>query len=143
MRFNLSDVYQIESGASHKKIYRFKNQNEGKVIVDFSYNHNDYLSFLEVNNFLKTINISVPKVFETDDAINIVIMEDFGDIRYDKLIKNIDPKEILIDALNSIIEIQNSEKPAVNKFLKKYDFSSFEIEIAEFADFYLPKNNII
>ena len=142
MKFNLNEVYQIESGASNKKIYRFDNQNKGKIIVDFSYNHNDYLSFLKINKFLSMINISVPKVFETDDAINIVIMEDFGDIRYDKLIKNIDPKEILIDALNSIIEIQNSEKPVVNKFLKKYDFSSFEIEIAEFADFYLPKNNI-
>ena len=108
MQFNLNDVYQIESGASHKKIYRFKNQNQGKIIIDFSYDHNDYLSFLEVNNFLSMINISVPKIFETYDTKNIIIMEDFGDIRYDKLINRIDPKEILIDAINSLIEIQNS-----------------------------------
>ena len=55
MKFNLDDLYQIESGASHKKIYRFKNKNIGKVVVNFSYNHNDYLSFLEVNNFLSNI----------------------------------------------------------------------------------------
>ena len=52
MKFNFDDVYEIESGASHKKIYRFNNHNEGKIIVDFSYNYNDYLSFLEINNFL-------------------------------------------------------------------------------------------
>jgi len=142
MQFNLNDVYQIESGASHKKIYRFKNLNQGKVIVDFSYDHNDYLSFLEVNKFLSMINISVPKIFETDDSKNIIIMEDFGDSRYDKLIKIKDSKEILIDAINSIIEIQNAKKPIENKFLKHYNFCSFEIEIAEFADFYLPINNI-
>ena len=54
MKFNLDDLYQIKSGASHKKIYRFKNQNKGIVAVDFSYNHEDYLAFLEVNNFLST-----------------------------------------------------------------------------------------
>ena len=142
MKFNFDDVYEIESGASHKKIYRFKNNNEGKIIVDFSYSYNDYLSFLEINNFLSMINISVPKIFDTDDTNCVIIMEDFGNIRYDKLINSIDPKDILIDAINSLIEIQNSQKPVVNKFLKQYDFSSFTVEIAEFADFYLSKKNI-
>ena len=142
MKFNFDDVYEIESGASHKKIYRFKNNNEGKIIVDFSYNYNDYLSFLEINNFLSMINISVPKIFDTDDTNCVIIMEDFGNIRYDKLINSIDPKDILIDAINSLIEIQNSQKPVVNKFLKQYDFSSFTVEIAELADFYLSKKNI-
>ena len=142
MKFNLDDLYQIESGASYKKIYRFKNKNIGKVVVNFSYNHNDYLSFLEVNNFLSNINISVPKIFYSDHDKSIIIMEDFGDNRYDKLINSIDPKEILIDAVNSLIEIQNRQKPIVNNIIKQYDFSSFKIEIAEFVDFYLPKNNI-
>ncbi len=142
MKFNFDDVYEIESDASQKKIYRFKNLNQGKIIVDFSYNHNDYLSFLEINDLLSNINISVPKIYETDDTKSTIMMEDFGNSRYDKLIKTIDPKNILIDAIDSLIEIQNSHKPKVNKFLKKYDFSSFTIEIEEFADFYLFENNI-
>ncbi len=142
MKFNFDDVYEIESGASHKKIYRFKNNNEGKIIVDFSYKYNDYLSFLEINNFLSMINISVPKIFDTDDTNCVIIMEDFGNIRYDKLINSIDPKDILIDAINSLIEIHKAQKPTVNKFFKKYDFSYFTVEIAEFADFYLSKKNI-
>ena len=142
MKFNLDDLYQIESGASHKKIYRFKNQNKGKVVVDFSYNHKDYLAFLEINNFLSSINISVPKIFDADHTKSIIFMEDFGDIRYDKLINSIDLKEILINAVNSLIEIQNTQKPVINNILKQYDFSAFKIEIAEFVDFYFPINNI-
>ena len=142
MKFNFDDVYEIESGASHKKIYRFKNHNEGTIVVDFSYNYNDYLSFLEINKFLSMINISVPKIFVTDDTKSIIIMEDFGNNRYDKLINTIDPKEILIDGINSLIEIHNSQKPIENKFLKKYDLATFIVEIAEFADFYLSKKNI-
>ena len=125
-----------------KKIYRFKNNKGKKIVVDFSYETKQFVSFLDVHKFLSNINISIPKIFETDINKKIIIMEDFGDNRFDKLINSIDPKEILIDAINSLIEIQNTQKPIVNKFLKKYDFSSFEIEIAEFADFYLPINNI-
>ena len=139
MKLHLNDLYQIGSGASNKKIYRFKNQNEGKIVVDFSYNHDDYLSFLEIDNFLSNVNISVPKILDTDHNKSIIIMEDFGDISYDKLISGVDPKKILIDAVNSLIEIQNIQKPIVNNILKKYNYSSFKIEIAEFVDFYLPK----
>ena len=142
MNLNFDDLYQIESGSSQKKIYRFKNNKEKKIVVDFSYETKQFVSFLDVHKFLSNINISIPKIFETDINKKIIIMEDFGDNRFDKLINSIDPKEILIDAINSLIEIQNTQKPIVNKFLKKYDFSSFEIEIAEFADFYLPINNI-
>ena len=142
MNLNFDDLYQIESGLSQKKIYRFKNNKEKNIVVDFSSDKKQFVSFLNVHKFLSNINISIPKIFETDINKKIIIMEDFGDSRYDKLINNIDPKEILIDAINSLIEIQNTQKPIVNKFLKKYDFSSFEIEIAEFADFYLPINNI-
>ena len=141
MKFSLNDIYQIESDASYKKIYRFKNQNEGKILIDFSYNHKDYLSFLEVNEYLSAINISVPKIFEVEDSKSIIVMEDFGDIRYDKLINKMDPKEILVDAVNSLIEIQKIEKPVFNYGLKKYNFSSFEKEIAEFANFCLPTIN--
>ena len=139
MKLNFNDLYQIKSGASQKKIYRFKNRKEGKIVVDFSYNFNDYLSFLQVHNFLSRINISIPKIFDADN--NIIIMEDFGDKRYDKLINSRNAKELLIAAVNTIIEIQNSSKSTMNKILKKYNFSSFKEEIGEFADLYLPTKN--
>ena len=75
MKFDLSEVYQIKSGASQKKIYRFKNHNKKGVFVDFSYNYKDYHSFLEVNKFLSTVNISVPKIFDIDDSKNLILME--------------------------------------------------------------------
>ena len=45
-----------------KKFIDLKIKKKAKIVVDFSYNHNDYLSFLEVNNYLSKINISVPKI---------------------------------------------------------------------------------
>ena len=142
MNLNFDDLFQIESDASRKKIYRFKNENKGKLLIDFSYNRNDYLSFIEVHKFLSMINISIPKIFDNDDDKGIIIMEDFGDSRYDKIINNTDPKEILMDAINSLIEIHKTQKSLVNLGLKYYDFSSFKFEIAEFVDFYFPFKNV-
>ena len=142
MKFNFNEFYQVESDASQKKIYRYNNPNEKKILVDFSYNQSDYLSFLEVNNFLSNINISVPKIFDKDESSNVIIMEDFGDSRYDRLINSMEIKDILLDSINSLIEIQNTNQTITKHNLKKYNFSSFKKEIAEFADSYLPINNI-
>ena len=142
MKFDLNEVYQIASGASQKKIYRFKNHDQEGVFVDFSYNYKDYHSFLEINKFLSAINISVPKIFDIDDSKNLILMEDFGNNRYDKILNRIDLKEVLLNSVNSLIEIQNTSQPITKYNLNTYNFSSFKIEIAEFADFYLPFKNI-
>ncbi|MBD1147236.1 hypothetical protein IDH28_00210 [Pelagibacterales bacterium SAG-MED31] len=142
MKFNLNEVYQIESGVSQKKIYRFRNIYKEGVIVDLSYNYKDYHSFLEVNKILSNINISVPKILDIDDSKNIILMEDFGNNRYDNIINNLNLKEVLLDSINSLIEIQNTSQPITNYNLDTYNFSSFKREIAEFADFYLPFKNI-
>ena len=69
-------------------------------------------------------------------------MEDFGNNRYDNIINSMDLKEILLNSINSLIEIQNTHQTITNYNFEKYNFSSFKIEIAEFADFYLPFKNI-
>ena len=142
MKFNFNEVYQIESGASQKKIYRFKNKDKEGVVVDFSYNYKDFDSFLEVNKFLSTINISIPKIFDIDESKHLILMEDFGNKRYDTIINSMDMKDLMLNSINSLIEIQNSSQLIVNYNLDKYNFSSFKIEIAEFVDFYLPFKNI-
>ena len=142
MKLNFNEVYQIESGVSQKKIYRFKNQDKRMVFVDFDYNYKDYYSFLEVSKFLSNINISVPKIFDSDDNKNLILMEDFGDNRYDNIISSMDLKQILLNAINSLIEIQNNSHLISSYNLDTYNIVSFKIEIAEFANFYLPFKNI-
>ena len=125
MKFNFNEVYQIESGASQKKIYRFKNIKKEGVVVDFSYNHKDFDSFLEVNKFLSTINISVPKIFDIDESKHLILMEDFGNNRYDDIIDSIDLKELMLNSINSLIEINNNSQRVTNYNLDTYNFSSF------------------
>ena len=53
-----------------------------------------------------------------------------------------DLKQILLNAINSLIEIQNNSHHISSYNLNTYNIDSFKIEIAEFADFYLPFKNI-
>tara|TARA_B100001093_G_scaffold172208_1_gene165009 strand:- start:594 stop:1517 length:924 start_codon:yes stop_codon:yes gene_type:complete len=142
MKINFDEVYQIESGVSQKKIYRFKDLDKRMVFADFSYNYKDYYSFIEVSKFLSNINISVPKIFDIDDNKNLILMEDFGDNRYDNIMSSMDLKQILLNAINSLIEIQNNSHSISSYNLDTYNIASFKMEIAEFADFYLPLKNI-
>lgn len=141
MNLDISDLYQIDSDISKKKVYRFKKIKENKLVIDFSYNPIDFNLFIDVNNFLLNINISIPKIFEIIKEKNIIIMEDFGDNRYDKLINITDPKGILYNAVNSLIEIKNNIKLSTLTNFKKYNFKIFKEEISEFAKFYLPTKN--
>ena len=69
-------------------------------------------------------------------------MEDFGNNRYDIIINSMDLKELLLNSINSLIEIQNTSQLITNYNLDTYNLSNFKIEIAEFLDFYLPFKNI-
>ena len=135
---NFNELNQIESGASKKKIYRFKNKNTKNILVDFSYSFSDYLSFINVHKYLSNINISIPKILDTSDFDKLILMEDFGNERYDKIINNYDLKQLLVNATDSLIAIQNFDKPLIEDGFKQYNYSIFKEELIEFVDFYLP-----
>tara|TARA_B110000196_G_C21120456_1_gene652932 strand:- start:627 stop:1550 length:924 start_codon:yes stop_codon:yes gene_type:complete len=141
MNLNFADLYQIDSEASKKKIYRFNKTQINKLVIDFSYYPIDFKLFIEVNNYLSNINISIPTIFEINKEKHIIIMEDFGDKRYDKLISITDPRDILYNAVDSLIEIQNNSNLDTFTNFEKYNFDLFKEEISEFVNFYLPLKN--
>ena len=65
-------------------------------------------------------------------------MEDFGNDRYDKIINNFDVKQLLVNAIDSLLAIQNFDKPLKTNGFKQYNYSTFKEDIIEFVDFYLP-----
>ena len=49
-------------------------------------------------------------------------MEDFGNKRYDNIINSMDIKELMLNSINSLIEIQNSSQLITSYNLDKYNF---------------------
>jgi len=99
---------------------------------------NEFLNFLKIHNILSKINISIPKIYEIDSKRKIILLEDFGDLRFDRILKDYDLKSLLFDAVNSLIIIKKEINFDPNYNLPIYNYKIFTREICEFVDYFYP-----
>ncbi len=142
MSINFENLYQIKNGLSKKIIYRKSENKNNRILIDFSKDKTEFDNFIKVYNILKKINISIPKIYEINPKIKLIIMEDFGEKSFDKILKQKDTFELLKLAVDNLIIIQNSLLKEDLLYLKEYSFSELKKEISEFIDYYIPYKNI-
>ena len=106
--------------------------------MDSSKEPEQYINLLKVYNLIKDINISIPKITDCDSRKYLVLFEDFGDNRFDKLINNSNYNNLLFKiAMQSLVVIKKNSN--VNKnIIPTYNFDYIEKEISEFIDWYYP-----
>ena len=78
--------------------------------MDSSNEPKEYDNYLNVNSYLSNINVSVPEIYEKYDESNILIMEDFGNLRFDKILNNYPLKSLLESAIETLVVIKNQIK---------------------------------
>ncbi len=133
---------QIKDGLSKKKIYRIFEGKLNKVVIDFSENKKEFNNFLNVYEILKKINISIPKIYEVYLKEKIIVMEDFGNKKFDKILNKEELYVLLKLAIDNLIIIQNSVILDDLAKLEKYKYSDLEKEVSEFVDYYIPYKKI-
>tara|TARA_Y100001970_G_scaffold282627_1_gene395857 strand:- start:7799 stop:8770 length:972 start_codon:yes stop_codon:yes gene_type:complete len=142
------DEYQIntvEQDASNRKYYRIKKGKNNYLLVDSSDEPQQYKNFIKVHNILSQYRVSIPKIYYIDDYLKTVVIEDFGKLRYDKIINKENTKKILKFAIDSLIIFKNQISFKKNYFLPIYNYNTFKKEISEFVDdyyYYHSKKNI-
>ena len=107
---NYKDLILIEGGASRKKISRYYKKNSSFIILDFSEDTEEFKNHLIIYDILKNINISIPKIFEVDFENHIIVTEDFGDQRFDKILNKYDINSLLDTAVESLIVLNNAKQ---------------------------------
>ena len=103
MQNNFKDLILIAGGASRKKVYRFNKKNSKFIFLDFTEDINEFNNHLNIYNILKNIDISVPKIFEVNIKDKIIVTEDFGDQRFDKVFNKYDINSLIECAIESLI----------------------------------------
>tara|TARA_Y100001960_G_C14674625_1_gene827833 strand:- start:247 stop:1209 length:963 start_codon:yes stop_codon:yes gene_type:complete len=131
-------IEKIESGASKRIFYRLKKNNHSVILMDSGKEKSQYNNFIKVHNYLSKINVSIPDIYERNDNRKILLMEDFGNKRFDKIYTNYDFKKIFLTAVQTLVTIQNEIHYKSDYNLKKYNFKIFLSEISEFLDYYYP-----
>ena len=142
MIFSFDNLIEIKGGLSKKKVYRKYEKKISKIVLDFSNELNEYKNFLQVYDILKKLNILIPKIYEVYPKKKIIVMEDFGKKRFDKILEEEDLYNLLKLAVENLIIIQNSIICDDLLKLKKYTHEDLKSEISEFVDFYIPYKKI-
>ncbi len=136
------NIIEIKGGLSKKKIYRKLENKLNKIIIDFSENKEDFYNFINVYKILKSINISIPKIYEVHNDILIIVMEDFGEQKMDKICNENNYYSLIKTSVDFLIIMQNSLANDDLIKLKKYKYVEFKKDISEFILYFVPFKNI-
>ena len=142
-----SKMMPIAGDASFRTFYRLKNKKKSKIIVlAKKEKYKNLIAYSVINKFLRTNNIHAPKLYASDFSKGVIVIEDFGNITFHKILVKKKDKLIiykkLIDLLLKIQKIKPKTKikninggfHVLNKYSRKYLFEESDL----FFDWYLP-----
>ena len=140
-------ILPIAGDASFRKFYRFTLNNNSKIIVSSKEEkYKNLVAYSAINKFLRKNKILAPKLLAHDYLKGIIVIEDFGDISFHKVLlkqkKKLTTYKKLIDLLLKIQKIKPKsrikniiDKPhVINKYSNKYLHKESDL----FFDWYLP-----
>ena len=99
-------IINIRNEASRRKYYRLKKDKKSVVLMDSSKEPKQFDNFLKVHKIISNIKISIPTIYEIDKINKIIILEDLGNLRFDKILNKYKLKDLLFIAVESLIEIK-------------------------------------
>jgi len=153
-----SKIFLIAGDASFRKFYRLKLKKKSKIIVFASKEkYNNLVAYSAINRFLINNKVLAPKLYEHELSKGVIVIEDFGDIKFRSVLVKKKNKLLIYKRLvNLLIKIQKIKpksklKSIINKphILKKYSNKILHKESDLFFDWYLglflsrKKNNKI
>jgi len=142
-----SKIIPIAGDASFRKFYRLKSKKNSKIVIFASKGkYTNLIAYSAVNNFLINNQILAPKLYEHNLSKGILVVEDFGDITFNKILVKKKNKFLvykkLVDLLIKIQKIKPKSKlrSIINKphIVKNYSKSILHKESDLFFDWYLP-----
>ena len=140
-------IQRIKGDASCRKFYRVKlNKNSRIVVFAEKEKYKNLIAYAAINGFLRNNTILAPRVFIHDYSRGIIVIQDFGDKTFYKILlkkKNkLSVYKKLVDLLIKIQKIKpkNKLKTILDKshILDKYSTKYLHKESNLFFDWYLP-----
>jgi len=144
MKYKIS---QITGDASFRTFYRFFYKKSKKILVFAKKEkYNNLIAYSAINKFLRANKILSPKLYSYNYSKGLIVIEDFGDLSFYKLLLKKKKKLLiykkLVDLLIKIQKIKPKSKikkipdgfHTINKYSNKYLFKESDL----FFDWYLP-----
>ena len=109
-KFNNYKIERIESGASYRNYFRLKKDKHSVIFMESSRQPNDFKNFLKVHKILSNTKISIPQILDININSCTMILEDFGTLRFDKILNIYHLKDLLYSAVETLVVLNNEIK---------------------------------
>lgn len=86
-RTGYSDPQPIVGDASLRRYARVQKSGQSAIFMDSSLEKETVSSFISVADWLRSVDLSAPKILDADEAQGFLLLEDFGDLSFKKAIE--------------------------------------------------------
>jgi N-acetylmuramate 1-kinase len=129
----------LAGDASFRRYYRLDGNGRRAILMDAPPPQEDVVPYVTVSQLLRQLGFSAPEVFAEDCARGFLLIEDFGDETYTRLLdRGADEPALYTLAVDTLVEVQRAVESRGRPDLPTYDAERLLSEAALLVDWYAP-----
>jgi aminoglycoside/choline kinase family phosphotransferase len=129
----------LTGDASFRRYYRLGSNGRRAVLMDAPPPQEDVIPYIAISKLLRRLGFSAPEVFAEDRTGGFLLIEDFGDDTYTRLLdRGADEPALYTLAIDTLIELQRAVEAYGSPDLPLYDSERLLAEAALLVDWYAP-----
>jgi N-acetylmuramate 1-kinase len=141
-RWGGARVLPLAGDASFRRYYRLGRNGSSAVLMDAAPPQEDIGPYIAVATLLRGLGLSAPAVLAEDREQGFLLLEDFGDDTYTRLLAcGADESALYTLAIDTLIALQRAAAPRDTTELPPYDIERLLGEAALLVDWYRPLND--
>lgn len=123
--------------ASFRKYFRLSANGRTAMLMDAPPEHEPVNSFIRITKHLHELDLRVPEIHASDEQAGFILLEDFGDDTFTRLLISGENELTLYErAIDTIIQLHN-HLAGTKLSVEKYDFDHLIAESGLFIDWYV------
>jgi aminoglycoside/choline kinase family phosphotransferase len=130
---------KLAGDASFRRYDRLQMNGTTAVLMDAPPPQEDVRPFLRVAQLLHGLGLSAPRILAEDVAAGLLLLEDFGDLTYTRLLlEGADEDRLYQLAIDLLVELHRAPPPNADSGIPPYDDARLLTEAGLLVDWYLP-----
>ncbi len=131
------DFCPMVSGAGHRRYWRVKNQHQSWVVMDSEVDEK-FKIFMTLSRALFNAGVPVPQIMAAEPIQGFLLLTDFGDNLYEKVLSLANADQLYLRAFESLISIQRFSQHQ-DYSLPVFDMMHYREKMQWFIEFYLQQ----
>jgi hypothetical protein len=129
----------LTGDASPRKYFRLRKQNRSAILMDASRVLDSVAPFIRISGHLRQLGFSAPEIFARDEAVGLLLLEDFGDATFAQLLEKSGEQEKLFTLATDFLVALHRHPRAVPENLRAYSPELMLADLELFLEWRTPE----